>query len=117
MRFEKYLAAGVGGFFIGILAVLFGIVAIFLFAIFGALIGAITGWILEQTPILGPAVKNGFSAVFSVQDPDLVAIGAMLGFIAGFFKHGHGGDKDGWGGGKEECCDWDWSDKSKRKKK
>jgi hypothetical protein len=103
MRFEKYMAAGVGGFVIGILAVLFGIVAIFLFAILGALIGAITGWILEMTPILGPAVKDGFSSVFGVQSPDLVAIGAMLGFIAGFFKHGHGGGS----GGKEdweECC-------------
>jgi hypothetical protein len=98
MGFEKYFAAGVGGFVIGVIAVIFGIFAIFLFAILGALIGAITGWILEMTPILGPAVKNGFTAIFGIADPDLVSIGAMLGFIAGFFKHGHGG------GGKE-----DWS--------
>lgn len=104
MGFGKFIAAGIGGFVLGILAVLFGIVAIFLFAILGALIGAITGWILEMTPILGPAVKSGFSAVFGIQSPDLVAIGAMLGFIAGFFKHGHGGGgKDDW----EKCCSED----------
>jgi hypothetical protein len=121
MGFGKYFAAGIGGFFVGIFAVLFGIVAIFLFAIFGALIGAITGWILSLTPILGPAVKSGFSAVFGITDPDLVAIGAMLGFIAGFFKHGHGGSgKDDW-----ECCSEDkdvkefkkWFKEPKRKKK
>jgi hypothetical protein len=97
MGFEKTMAAGIGGFVIGVLAVIFGIFAIFFFAIVGALIGAITGWILEMTPILGPAVKSGFSAIFQVTDPDLVSIGAMLGFIAGFFKHGHGSaGKDDW---------------------
>lgn len=101
MAFGKYIAAGVGGFVVGVLAVIFGIFAIFLFAIIGALIGAITGWILQMTPVLGPAVKSGFSSIFGITDPDLVSIGAMLGFIAGFFKHGHGG-----GGGKNdwECC-------------
>ncbi len=75
--------AGIGT---GIVVVLLGLIALFLFAIFGALMGAITGWILNLTPVLGPAVKNGFTAVFGVEAPDLVAIGAMLGFIAGFFR-------------------------------
>ena len=81
--------AGIGT---GIAVVLLGLIALFLFAIFGALMGAITGWILGFTPVLGPAVKDGFTAVFGVESPDLAAIGAMLGFIAGFFRQwGHNG--------------------------
>lgn len=76
----------IGGIFVGVIAVIFGIIAIFLFAIIGALMGAITGWILQYTPVLGDAVRNGFTAIFEVESPDLVSIGAMLGFIAGFFK-------------------------------
>ena len=83
----KAAGMAIGGLFIGLVVVLFGIIGIFLFAIFGALIGAITGWILSQTPILGEAVKTGFTTVFEVESPDLIAIGAMLGFIAGFFKN------------------------------
>jgi len=91
----------VGGIIIGFIVVLAGIIGIFLFAIFGALIGAITGWILGQTPILGDAVRTGFTSVFEVESPDLVAIGAMLGFIAGFFKHWDHKDS---GESKEEWC-------------
>ena len=83
MDFMKGAGMVVGGIVIGSIVVIIGI---FLFAIFGALIGAITGWILGQTPILGDAVRAGFTSVFGVESPDLVAIGAMLGFIAGFFK-------------------------------
>jgi hypothetical protein len=103
----KAAGMAIGGLFLGLIVVLFGIIGIFLFAIFGALIGAITGWILTHTPILGEAVKSGFTSVFGVESPDLVAIGAMLGFIAGFFKQWD--HKDGWKGkhewkGKDECC-------------
>lgn len=114
---EKGVGFAVGGFFVGIFTVLFGILAIFLFAILGALVGAITGWILEMTPMLGPAVKSGFGAIFGIADPDLVSIGAMLGFIAGFFKHGHSGGKDGMDccGSDKECCDWVEKPKKKRK--
>ena len=83
--------AGIGT---GIAVVLLGLIALFLFAIFGALMGAVTGWILNYTPVLGPAVKDGFTAVFGVQAPDLVAIGAMLGFIAGFFRQWAHGNCD-----------------------
>ena len=69
----------------GIVAVLVGIVAIFLFAIFGALVGAITGWIVSMAPIIGPLVTDGFRS-FGVSSPSLPAIGAALGFVAGFFK-------------------------------
>ncbi len=91
MKFASILGGAVVAGLVGLVAVLIGILAIFLFAIIGALMGAITGWILGYTPILGPAVKEGFTSVLNVQSPDLVAIGAMLGFIAGFFKN--------WGGG------------------
>ncbi|MBN2478063.1 hypothetical protein JXB01_02115 [Candidatus Micrarchaeota archaeon] len=82
----------VKGAVIGIIAVFVGIIGVFLFAIFGSLIGAITGWILSITPVLGEAVRNGFTSVFEIESPNLVEIGAMLGFIAGFFKQ--------WGGHK-----------------
>jgi hypothetical protein len=97
MNFMKAAGMAVGGLFVGLIVVLIGIIGIFLFAIFGALIGAITGWIVGQTPILGEAVKNGFTSIFEVESPDLVAIGAMLGFIAGFFKQWDTKD-----GGKEK---------------
>lgn len=92
----KAVGMAIGGVVIGIVVVVFGIIAIFLFAILGALIGAITGFILSNTPWLGDVVRQGFTSVLEVQNPDLVAIGAMLGFIAGFFKN--------WsGGGNHEC--------------
>jgi hypothetical protein len=132
MDFLKTAGMAIGGLFIGLIVVLFGIIGIFLFAIFGALIGAITGWILSYTPILGEAVKLGFTSVFGVESPDLVAIGAMLGFIAGFFKQWD--HKDEWKGkhdwdpkhAKEWCEDLDMPEvhidiepkrKSKRSKK
>lgn len=90
--FKRGFLAGLG---FGLVAVIFGIIGIFLFAIIGALMGAIAGWIVQATPILGEFVKGGFTSVFEIESPDLVTIGAMLGFIAGFFKHwGDGGDKD-----------------------
>ena len=99
MDISKAVGMAIGGLVIGFVVVILGIVGIFLFAIFGALIGAITGWILAQTPILGEAVKNGFTSIFGVESPDLVAIGAMLGFIAGFFKNWD--HKEDWKGKKE----------------
>ncbi len=74
------------GIMVGIVAVIAGIVAIFLFASIGAIMGAITGWIVGFVPVIGDAVREGFRTIFNIQEPDLVAIGAMLGFIAGFFK-------------------------------
>ena len=104
MDFLKTAGMAIGGLFIGLAVVLFGILAIFLFAIFGALIGAITGWILSYTPVLGDAVRSGFTSVFEIESPDLVAIGAMLGFIAGFFKNWENKECKIQ---KEEKPDWD----------
>ncbi len=81
----KTIGIGAVAAIAGVVAVLIGIIAIFLFAIFGALVGAVTGWILSFTPILGALVLQGFMS-FGVQNPNLMAIGAALGFVAGFFK-------------------------------
>ncbi len=76
-------AAGIGA---GMAIMLAGLIAIFIFAIIGALMGAVGGFLVQITPWLGDTVKAGFSLIFGVESPDLVAIGAMLGFIAGFFR-------------------------------
>jgi len=60
--------------------------AIFVFASLGAFMGAVTGWIVSVIPGIGTLVRIGFEQVFGILYPDLTAIGAMLGFIAGFFK-------------------------------
>ena len=57
--------------FIGLFAVLIGVFGIIVFATIGAVMGAITGFIVQ---------------VLGIESPDLVAIGAMLGFVGGFFK-------------------------------
>lgn len=73
---------------IGAFVVIVGIVAIFFFAIIGALMGAITGYILHLVPVLGPLVENGLVQL-GIKNPDLTSIGAAIGFIAGFFKSAH----------------------------
>lgn len=69
-----------------IFGILIGILAIFLFAGIGAIMGAISGAIISIIPILNSLVIKGFMQIFDISNPDLIAIGAMLGFIAGFFK-------------------------------
>lgn len=81
----KGIGVGITASVVGLIVAIIGIIAIFVFAIFGALMGAVTGFILHITPWLGPVVEQGFSS-FGIVNPNLVAIGAMLGFIAGFFK-------------------------------
>ena len=68
-----------------IVTAVIGLIAIFFFVIFGALVGAVTGWIISIAPILGNLVTEGFASI-GIKNPNLVAIGAMLGFVAGFFK-------------------------------
>jgi hypothetical protein len=93
--FNKTLMGFGLGMVTGFMIVVVGIIGIFLFAILGALMGAIAGWIVGMTPLLGDAVRSGFTSIFDVAEPDLVQIGAMLGFIAGFFKNwGSHGDHD-----------------------
>jgi len=74
---------------IGIAVAVFGLVAIFFFATIGAIMGAVTGFIVQYVPFLGPLVIQGFE-IIGIQNPNLVALGAMLGFVGGFFKsHNH----------------------------
>ena len=82
---------------VGIFVAFMGILAIFFFAIFGALMGAITGFILQNTPLLGSMVTDGFT-LFGIANPNLVNIGAALGFVAGFFKPAFSQ------GEKKDCC-------------
>jgi hypothetical protein len=85
---------GVAAAVVGAFAAIVGIIAIFFFATIGAIMGAVAGWIVGLVPIIGVLVKEGFMA-FGVQNPNLVAIGAMLGFVAGFFKGSGNGGKCG----------------------
>ena len=84
-RFLAGLITGVTAAIIGMGIVIVGILGIFFFAIIGALIGAITGFILQSVPILGNMVLNSFHQI-GIQNANLAERGAMLGFIAGFFK-------------------------------
>jgi hypothetical protein len=72
--------------FIGLFAVLIGVFGIIIFATIGAIMGAITGFIVQYVPILNELVIMGFVQVLNIPNPDLVSIGAMLGFVGGFFK-------------------------------
>jgi hypothetical protein len=72
--------------FVGIFALLLGVLGIFIFATIGAIIGALTGFIVQYVPILNELVITGFIQVLGIESPNLVAIGAMLGFVGGFFK-------------------------------
>ncbi|MFH1224342.1 MAG: hypothetical protein V1676_00900 [Candidatus Diapherotrites archaeon] len=85
LRIAGALLAAIGAAAIGATVAILGIIAIFFFAIIGALMGAVTGLILSIVPVLGALVVSGFAQV-GVTNPDLPAIGAMLGFVAGFFK-------------------------------
>lgn len=66
----------------------FGVLGIFLLffaCIFGALVGAFSGWLLSLTP-LGGMVVAGFG-FFGVKVDSIVSLGAAIGFVSGFFSH------------------------------
>ena len=88
----KAVSVGIVAAISGIVVAILGIIAIFFFAIFGALIGAFSGWMVSLAPYLGGWVVEGFRS-FGVQNPNLVCIGAALGFVAGFFKSSNSGQK------------------------
>lgn len=90
----KGVGVAISAAVVGVFAAIIGILAIFFFAMIGALMGAFTGWIVSFVPIIGELVKNGFIQV-GVQNPNLTAIGAMIGFVAGFFKSGQDSGKSG----------------------
>lgn len=79
--------------FVGLFALLLGVFGIIIFATIGAVMGAITGFIVQYVPILNEFVILGFVQVLGIESPNLVAIGAMLGFVGGFFKSNNEIDK------------------------
>ncbi len=81
----KAIGLGITAAIAGVILAIVGIFAIFFFAIIGAVMGAITGLIVSMVPILGPLVIKGFGMLGFV-NIDLTAVGAALGFVAGFFK-------------------------------
>lgn len=60
------------------------LVMLFVFPLLHTAMGAFVGWVISLTP-LGGWIINGFS-YFGVKIDNLVNLGAMLGFISGFFK-------------------------------
>jgi hypothetical protein len=90
---------GLGGFFVSALVAaavaVTGIVFLFIYAILGALFGAVAGWFVQATPVIGPAVRAGFAELgFGVDN--LAAVGAALGFVSGFFKETRKGGREEW---------------------
>lgn len=80
---------GIRGFLMGSMVtaalVVTGIVFLFVYAILGALFGAVAGWFVQIAPVIGPAVREGFVQLgFPVTN--LTTVGAALGFASGFFK-------------------------------
>ena len=57
----------------------------FAVAVAGAVIGAVVGFLVSVCPFIGGWVVSGFAA-FGITDVSLVSLGAMFGFIGGFFR-------------------------------
>lgn len=69
-------------------AIVVGIIIglVFLWAIGGALLGAAVGFIISVTPWLGATVEGGFALFGFNVVGNLVAVGAVLGFVGGFLR-------------------------------
>lgn len=96
------MTAKVKRFFVGSLVTaaiaMTGIVFLFVYAILGALFGAVAGWFVQIAPVIGPAVREGFSQLgFPVTN--LTTVGAALGFVSGFFKNNNASRDEGRGAG------------------
>ena len=81
-------------YLIGVIMGILVVALMFVFAIIGALFGAFTGWVISMT-FLGPMIQHGLESL-GAKSPNLVEIGALLGFVASFFKNyaSRKGDKD-----------------------
>ena len=77
MNKESYLI----GVIMGVLIVSL----MFVFAIIGALFGAFAGWVLSMT-FLGPIIQHSLESL-GAKSPNLVEIGALLGFVSSFFRN------------------------------
>lgn len=83
------IVSGVAAVFAIVIAAIITIVIavglVFLMSIGGAIFGAVGGWFISMIPYVGDWVVNGF-ATFGIENVNLVHVGAMLGFVGGFFK-------------------------------
>ena len=71
-------------YLIGVIMGILVVALMFVFAIIGALFGAFAGWVLSMT-FLGPMIQHGFESL-GAKSPNLIEIGALLGFVSSFFK-------------------------------
>lgn len=68
-----------------LLAAILVAILLFVAVILGTILGAFTGWILSLT-FLGDWIIAGFKVFGINAEGKLVVLGAMLGFLSGFFK-------------------------------
>lgn len=69
---------------VGILGSFIVVFIIMIAACIGSLFGAFTGWVVNLTPI-GTWITKAFES-FGVRGLSLVDFGALLGFVASFFR-------------------------------
>jgi hypothetical protein len=61
--------------------------SIMFFVLLGPAVGALAGYIIGHVPYVDMWVLNGLRLVgLNITAPDLVPLGAALGFVGGFFK-------------------------------
>mgnify|MGYP001561540022 CR=1 FL=1 len=83
-----------GDWLVGVFIATLIVAMVFVFAIIGALFGAFAGWILSMT-FLGPMIQSGLESL-GAKSPNLIEIGALLGFVSSFFRNyiSNKGDND-----------------------
>jgi hypothetical protein len=79
--FRKLLVSGLVTASVAVMGIMF----LFVYAILGAVFGAVAGWFVQIAPVIGPAVRAGFGQI-GLNVTDLTTVGAALGFVSGFFK-------------------------------
>ena len=81
-------------YLIGVIMGILVVALMFVFAVIGALFRAFAGWVLSMT-FLGPMIQHSLESL-GAKSPNLVEIGALLGFVASFFHkyESYKGDKD-----------------------
>jgi polyferredoxin len=70
---------------VGIVIVVITAILLFVSALLGTAFGAFAGWVLSLT-FLGDLIIGGFKVFGLDAAGKLVMIGALFGFVAGFFK-------------------------------
>jgi len=76
----------IAGSVVGLGVICIAAIALFIGLVLGAFLGALSGWFLSLTP-LGNWIIEGFKVFGLDATGKLVDIGAMLGFVSGYFKH------------------------------